>query len=243
MTQANARAKVGCCGFRLPLGEYTQLLPAVEVQQTFYQPPQIPTLERWRAEAPPEFEFVIKAWQLITHAARSPTYRRLRRKLTDEESADAGFFKPTAIVREAWEVTAACARALRAKRVLFQCPASFTPTRENIANMERFFASVDRENLDFCWEPRGDWSNSLVGDLCKSLDLWHVVDPFAAKTVTPARIYFRLHGRKGWRYVYEDAELEELATMLSKGKTAYVFFNNIKMTEDALRFGEILRRA
>jgi uncharacterized protein YecE (DUF72 family) len=70
-------------------------------------------------------------------------------KLTDEESADAGFFKPTAIVREAWEVTAACARALRAKRVLFQCPASFTPTRENIANMERFFSSVDREISNF----------------------------------------------------------------------------------------------
>jgi uncharacterized protein YecE (DUF72 family) len=102
MIQANAYAKVGCCGFRLPLVEYTQLFPAVEIQQTFYQPPQILTLERWRAEAPSGFEFTLKAWQLITHASRSPTYKRLRRKLTDEERADAGFFKPTAIVREAW---------------------------------------------------------------------------------------------------------------------------------------------
>jgi len=241
--QANARAKVGCCGFRLPLVEYTRLFPAVEIQQTFYQPPQKKTLERWRAGVPADFEFVIKAWQLITHESRSPTYRRLRRKLTDEERAEAGFFKPTAIVREAWEVTAACARALKANCVLFQCPASFTPTRENIANMEKFFSSVDRGNLDFCWEPRGDWSSRVIGDLCKSLDLWHVVDPFAAKTVTTARIYFRLHGRKGWRYIYEDAELEELATMLPKGKTAYVFFNNIKMTEDAVRFSEMLSRA
>jgi uncharacterized protein YecE (DUF72 family) len=77
----------------------------------------------------------------------------------------------------------------------------------------------------------------------EALNLWHVVDPFAAKTVTPAKCYFRLHGRKGWRYIYEDAELEELATMLPKRTTAYVFFNNIRMTEDAQRFSEILRQA
>lgn len=108
MTHAKARAQVGCCGFRLPLIEYARLFSVVEIQQTFYQPPQIKTLERWRAESPHDFEFVIKAWQLITHESRSPTYRRLRRKLTDAESAEAGFFKPPAIVREAWEVTAAC---------------------------------------------------------------------------------------------------------------------------------------
>jgi len=225
----------------LPLVKYTQLFPAVEIQQTFYQPPQTRTLERWRAESPSGFEFTLKAWQLITHQARSPTYKRLRRKLTDEESAEAGFFKPTAIVREAWDVTAACAKALSAKRVLFQCPASFTPTKENISNMERFFSSVDREKLDFCWEPRGDWSSRVVSDLCKRLDLWHVVDPFAVKTVTPTKCYFRLHGRNGWRYTYEDSELEELAMMLPKNKTAYIFFNNIRMTEDAAKFQEILR--
>jgi uncharacterized protein YecE (DUF72 family) len=140
------------------------------------------------------------------------------------------------------DVTAACAKALGAKRVLFQCPASFTPTKENISNMEEFFSSARRGRLSFCWEPRGDWSSRVVSDLCKRLDLWHVVDPFAAKSVTPAKCYFRLHGRKGWRYIYEDAELEELATMLPKGKAAYVFFNNIRMTEDAMRFQEILRR-
>ncbi len=45
----------------------------------------------------------------------------------------------------------------------------------------------------------------------------------------------------GWRYTYEDSELEELAMMLPKNKTAYIFFNNIRMTEDAAKFQEILR--
>jgi uncharacterized protein YecE (DUF72 family) len=71
--------------------------------------------------------------------------------------------------------------------------------------------------------------------------LRHVVDPFAKITTTPDRIYYRLHGRTGWRYKYEPEELEELATLISPNKTAYVFFNNVKMTEDADVFQEILK--
>lgn len=237
------QVKIGSCGFRLSRVEYTQLLPAVEVQQTFYQPPQIPTLERWRAESPADFEFTLKAWQLITHEARSPTYKRLRRKLTDEEKTEAGFFKPTALVKEAWEVTAQCARALQAKQILFQCPASFTPTPQHISNMKNFFSSINREQFELGWEPRGEWDREMVGELCRELDLWHVVDPFMARSATPAQCYFRLHGRNGWRYTYEDGELEELATMLPEHRKAYVFFNNIRMTEDAMRFQAILQSA
>ena len=227
MTKRWDKLRIGCCGFRLPQTEYQKNLSVVEVQHTFYQPPQIATLERWRKAAPADFEFTLKAWQLITHEARSPTYKRLRRKLTDTEIAEAGSFKPTAIVKEAWEITLACAQALQAKQVLFQCPASFTPTPEHLANLESFFSSVERAGLNFCWEPRGAWDNKLVRTICKKFDLWHVVDPFVATTVTPAKCYFRLHGRKGWRYKYEDAELEDLLGLLPQKKTSYIFFNNV----------------
>ncbi|HYY41539.1 MAG TPA: DUF72 domain-containing protein [Pyrinomonadaceae bacterium] len=234
--------KIGCCGFRSARADYYALLPAVEVQHTFYQPPQLATLEKWRAEAPPEFEFTVKAWQLITHLARSPTYKRLKRELTEAERDEAGAFRASKIVREAWATTHACAVALRAKTVLFQCPASFRPTESNIANLRRFFKRLKpaRGALNFCWEPRGDWPRETIRELCAELDLWHVVDPFAARTVTPTRCYFRLHGRGGWRYQYEDGELEELRSMLPADAEAYVFFNNIKMIEDAARFQEIV---
>ncbi len=49
----------------------------------FYEPPRDGTMRRWRAQAPIDFEFTIKAWQLITHDALSPTYRRLRSPLTE----------------------------------------------------------------------------------------------------------------------------------------------------------------
>lgn len=238
--QVERRVRTGSCGFRLSRVEYTRLLSAVEIQQTFYQPPQVKTLERWRSEAPADFEFAVKAWQLITHQSGSPTYRRLRRKLTGAEKEEAGFFKPTAIVREAWRTTLDCALAVQARTVLFQCPASFTPTQINLKQMEKFFNAIERGGLQFAWEPRGEWQPEVIRDLCRRLDLWHVVDPFVARTVTPDRCYFRLHGRKGWRYRYEDEELEELAAMLPENELAYVFFNNIGMTEDAIRFQEIV---
>ena len=242
MTKNFDKLKIGCCGFRLPQAEYQELLSVVEIQHTFYQPPQISTLERWRTAAPAAFEFTLKAWQLITHEARSPTYKRLRRKLTESERADAGFFKPTALVKEAWEVTRACARALKAKHVLFQCPASFTPTREHLANLETFFSTVERDGLGFCWEPRGAWDQKLVRALCQQFDLWHVVDPFVTPTVTPANCYFRLHGRKGWRYTYESAELADLLELMPAQKPSYVFFNNVQMIEDALKFQTLARK-
>lgn len=233
------KVKIGTCGFRTNKEEYAQMLQAVEVQHTFYQPPQIKTLEGWRAQVPPDFEFTLKAWQIITHEAKSPTYKRLKRKLTDEERVSAGYFKPTAIVREAWEVTLACARALQAKTVLFQCPASFKPYKENIKNLEKFFSRAERNNLNFAWEPRGDWDEKTVKSICENLDLWHTVDPFAQKTVTPGKCYYRLHGRTGFRYQYEEEELAELAALLPEKQTSYVFFNNRYMLEDALLFQKI----
>ncbi len=236
------KINIGTCGFRLSKEEYVRLLSCVEIQHTFYQPPQIATLERWRAEVPSEFEFTLKAWQLITHESKSPTYKRLRKKLSETEFTDSGYFKPTAIVKEAWETTRACAKALKAKTVLFQCPASFKPTEENIANLYKFFSDIDRDKLNFCWEPRGDWDNTIVEGICSDLNLWHVVDPFEKTTVTTDTVYFRLHGRTGWRYKYEDSELEELASLLPKNKLAYVFFNNIEMTNDAKQFKQIYRQ-
>ena len=236
-----SKVKIGTSGFRTNKIEYAKILSCVEIQQTFYQPPQIKTLEKWRAEVPEDFEFAVKAWQLITHEAKSPTYKRLKKTLTETEKEEAGYFKPTAIVREALEMTLACAKALKAKTVLFQCPTSFKPYTENIENLKTFFSSIERKNFDFAWEPRGDWNDKAIKEICEELDLWHVVDPFEKITVTPERCYYRLHGRGGWRYKYETDELEDLAAMMPKNKSAYVFFNNIFMTEDALKFKEIVR--
>lgn len=231
-----ALVRIGSCGFRRSREVYYAQLRAIEVQHTFYDPPPASTLEAWRAEAPPDFEFTLKAWQLITHVSSSPTYRRLKRALSPEDRAETGSFRPSRIVLEAWEETRACAKALGARTVLFQCPARFRPTPLHIENMRHFFGTVERDGLNFCWEPRGDWPPDLVEELCEELDLWHTVDPFAQQTVTPDRCYFRLHGIGGYQYTYRDDELRDLLDLLPEDRPSYVFFNNMTMIPDAVRF-------
>lgn len=234
---------MGSCGARMPLADYAELLPLVEVQHTFYQPPQIATLERWRKDVPDDFQFTIKAWQLITHESRSPTYRRLRRALGPDEMEECGAFRDTPIVREAWEVTRDSALALRARCILLQCPASFTPTDEHAGNLTHFLATIDRAGIALAWEPRGAWPAELVHEICTEHDVSHVVDPFKVESVTPGRPYFRLHGRTGYRYRYEDAEMEEMLEMLPEDGDSFVLFNNISRIEDAARFRELAKRA
>lgn len=240
----NEKIKIGTCGFgRAKRSEYFELLNAVEIQHTFYEPPSIKTLQKWRSEAPNDLEFTLKAWQMTTHEASSPTYKRLSRPLTEKEISEAGFFKANDTIKEALDLTLACAEALNAKTVLFQCPARFQPLPENILNLKQFFSTIDRQGLNFAWEPRGKlWEDSLIRELCDELDLWHCVNPFDRPTVTPSRCYYRLHGQPRWRYTYEEDELMELVSLLPK-KLSYVFFNNITMKDDAVRFKKILQEA
>src|SRR3954451_281377 len=234
--------KVGTCGFgRVKRPDYVKLLPVVEIQHTFYHPPQIATLEKWRRDLPDDFECTLKAWQMITHEGTSPTYKRLDRPMTDKEVEEAGFFRPTETVRDALELTLECAKALNARTILFQCPANFQPLPENILNMKQFFTSFDRGGLNLAWEPRGKlWEDDVIRDICEELDLWHCVNPFERSTVTPQNCYFRLHGRPRWRYTFDDEDLYELATIVPHDRLEYVFFNNITMKEDAIRLHRVL---
>jgi len=231
--------KAGCCGFPKAKTEYYKHFSVVEVQQTFYQPPQVETAQRWRAQAPPGFEFTLKAWQLITHPPTSPTYRRLRMEIENPDRC--GFFRPTDEVLAAWERAKEIAKALEARIILFQCPASFTSTKEHIADMRAFFQTIERGDLLLAWEPRGKWEDEEIRGLCQELDLTHSVDPFQRLPVYGKIAYFRLHGIGGYRHRYTDEELSRLLHWCRKYKKGYCLFNNISMFEDALRMREMLK--
>lgn len=228
--------KIGCCGFPLPKTEYAKQFCVAEVQQTFYEPPRISTLEKWRSEVPDDFEFTLKAWQLITHTCKSPTFRRLRTKMTEKQLTQCGSFQDTQSVRDAWQKSLNCAKALKTRYILLQCPASFTPVPAHLKQMRRFFTKIERGDLKLLWEPRGEWPMELIRSLCIELDLIHTVDPFVSRTVDESMIYFRLHGGKGFKHIYTDAELEMIRAMIPPAMPAYVMFNNIAMLNDAKRF-------
>jgi uncharacterized protein YecE (DUF72 family) len=215
---------------------YFAAFDLVEIQESFYNLPRLATVEKWRATAPAAFEFVLKAPQLITHEPTSPTYRRLRKPLSEARKKRYGAFKPTREVRTAWGETLALAKALRSRIVVFQCPAFFTPTAEHIRNLTKFFEDSERDSLAFAWEPRGEWPDTQVKTLCKRLDLIHCVDLFQRRPVWGEPAYFRLHGKGGYHYKYSAAELKELLALVRRFKEAYVLFNNTAMFADACRF-------
>lgn len=236
--RGKAEIKVGCCGFVTSQQKYFRLFRLIEIQSTFYQLPELKTAEKWRGSAPAGFEFTMKAWQLITHEPSSPTYRRLMEKISPQKSDCYGRFRPTEEVLAAWQRTALFASTLGATLVLFQCPASFHPTAENVANMREFFGQIPREGLQFAWEPRGKWSKELIRQLCEELGLIHCVDPFKDKPLFGDFQYFRLHGITGYRYHYTDQDLEQLKKWVGK-RPSYLLFNNNWMKEDALHFMEL----
>lgn len=235
--------KVGLCGFTIGAARYFESYPALEVQQTFYEPPSLTTLSRWRQQAPSTFDFTIKAWQVITHPATSRTYRRMKTPLIDSQRKECGAFQPTGTVFKAWETTLRCARTLRASAILFQCPASFRAEQRNLDNMRSFFGRIERPSgLSFLWEPRGPWPDDIVLSLCKELGLIHAVDPFIRPSLTPELTYWRLHGNGSSYASYNDNELEQLRNWLPDGAPAYIMFNNLPRPQDSQRFMAMMSR-
>ena len=234
--------KLGMCGFTIGAAAYMKQFAVVEVQQTFYDPPPLPTVQKWRAQAPDAFEFTMKAWQVITHFGTSRTYRRLRREFSDVARREAGGFRVNGTTLSAWDTTLEAAAALRATAILFQCPASFKATAENVTCMREFFATIARPSgVRLLWEPRGPWPDELTLSLCRELGLIHAVDPFIRPSLTTELLYWRLHGNKSHYANYSDEELQQIRDWmpLDRDVEAYVLFNNIPRVKDLKRFREL----
>ena len=238
--------RVGLCGFTTSMRLCARDFPIVEVQRTFYDPPPDATMRKWLTAAGPGLEYTMKVWQLVTHPASSPTYRRMKRRLDEHDVP--GFFRDSPSVEEGWRRSIECAEVLSASAMLFQCPASFTPTGENIVRMRSFFERIQRPNARLLWEPRGPlWidQRALAIALCRDLQLVHVVDPFVSPADPGRSVYWRLHGPGSPRASYDRAKLLRLHRMLLDAgphETAYVLFNNLPRFDDAKRFTALLRK-
>ncbi|MEM2924432.1 MAG: DUF72 domain-containing protein [Methanocellales archaeon] len=240
------KLKVGCCGFPKGRKQYYQHFNIVELQSTFYSLPELELVKKWRAEAPSDFEFTVKGSQLITHSPESPTYRRVKLEIGEKDRGKYGLFKPTPEVFNAWEQTRKICEVLKARIVVLQTPASFTPSEENLANMHSFFSSIEKGSLEIALELRGKWESSVIKQLCEKYDLIHCVDPFASQPIhLKQTLYFRLHGsppgKKMYSYKYSENDLRLLQLKIKSymDKEIYCMFNNIAMWDDALRFKEL----
>lgn len=237
--------RVGCCGwgFFRPkeyfgedwkkryasiLQAYSSMFPLVEVNSTFYRIPMVKTAERWLAEAREKnegFEFTVKAFKGITH---------------DERFAGKSV--------ELFDGMKSICKALDAKLLLFQTPASFGPEKNNIDAMERFFAGIKRGRLLLVWEPRGEWLKrpEMIRKVCERWDIIECIDPLRSELAVKRDVaYFRLHGfgkPMMYNYRFSDAELRRVKKAVNEcgAEKAYVLFNNTYMYEDASRFRRML---
>lgn len=247
--------KVGTCGWSVRGGRsaYYKTFCCIELQETFYRLPKVDTAKEWRMGAPEGFEFVVKAWQALTHPAASPTWRRAGGPPKWGKAENFGFLRPTEENFRAWEETLKVCEVLGAGFLVLQTPPTFKPSPEATEGMRAFFTSIERRGVKIGWEPRGEWNQRPddVRILCEELSLVHVVDPFRRMPFLESDIvYFRLHGIGGgetnYGYAYTDDDLRRLLLMLDELKTAkrvYIMFNNLNMAQDAQRFLTLLRGA
>ncbi|MEM2896330.1 MAG: DUF72 domain-containing protein [Candidatus Bathyarchaeia archaeon] len=122
--------KVGCCGFPTGKKKYFKTFKLVELQSTFYDIPKLESAHRWRKEAPEDFEFTVKAWQAISHPSNSPTWRRMKTKIFENEKQNYGFLRPSKQNVEAWNKTLEVCEALKSQVCLLQTPPQFNCTKE-----------------------------------------------------------------------------------------------------------------
>jgi len=235
-----SRVRVGCCGFPIARAEYGKNFRVTEIQQTFFDPPPRDTLRVWRKQAPSDFEFVVRAWQLITHDATSPTYAKLRRHLTALDLKQAGGFRTTPIVLDAWKTMREILDILGADKVLFQTPETFYPGPDSRDRMRRFFATIERAGVLCLWDPRGMWPDEEIAEVCEDAELLHVVDPFERPSLTCGMQYWRILGFEGFRHRFEDAELRELCECIPPDEDTYTLFANASMLDDAIRMRNLV---
>ncbi|MCE4624774.1 MAG: DUF72 domain-containing protein [Desulfurococcales archaeon] len=241
---------VGTCGFSKSRKLIFRDLDAVEIQETFYDPPPRERLIRLREEAPETFEFTVKAWMLVTHNYNKMLWKRLKREVPGRVE-NYGSFQDTEEVWWAWEETLNAAEALKARIIVLQTPASFTPTRDNIKSVTNFLSKAPRRGHLLAWEPRGEWwdNRELLSKIANEYDVI-IAGDFLRGRLPPAEAdiaYGRLHGLGGkevnYKYKYTDDDLRRLLEIVEglTSKRVYVMFNNVYSYYDAVRFKQLFK--
>ena len=208
--------KLGIDAYTSTLNAYAQIFDSVEVNHTFYRIPKEDTAKRWRTEVPENFTFTVKAYRGITHEKHFENCEEYTENVLN------------------------IAKILKAPIVLFQTPKSFKQTKDNERKVIDFLSTLPK-SFRYALELRGwQWKTTFA-------DWIWVVDPFAQQPPSQEEHYLRLHGQppgnRMYHYKYTDDDLNWLANFvknLEKEGNVWVFFNNVWMYENALRFKSII---
>jgi uncharacterized protein YecE (DUF72 family) len=209
---------------------YVRRFPLVELNYTYYRPPEAKDLDRLAGRAPDAFQFLVKLHQSFTHELD---------------------FSQTAAFRAALE-------PLRERKMLLGLLAQFpqrfhneTENRQGIEELAERFAGHELA-VEF---RHASWARPDVAEWLKDQGIHLVaVDAPAIPALYPSGlvhstrlIYVRLHSRRteNWYqgdkdrydYLYSDAEMLEwlnaLATRADQADRALLLFNNCRRSQAA----------
>jgi uncharacterized protein YecE (DUF72 family) len=250
-----AKIYIGTSGWSYPKGEgtwkgyfypkgkineleyYSQFFNTVEVNSSFYRPPNPGYVYNWARSVPKDFLFTVKLWQKFTHP-------KMYKESTGEEAV---------ISREDVDTFKRSLEPLMKYGKLGALLAQFPPSFKNDSFGQQMISAVIKtfNQYRLAVELRHrSWSDDKnTSSLLKSSNVaWVQIDEpkFSSSIarelpITSDIAYFRFHGRnaemwwKGdsetrYKYLYSSDEIEELSDMVKSAaqetKLSFALFNN-----------------
>jgi uncharacterized protein YecE (DUF72 family) len=220
------------------------MFTALEINNTFYRPPSEKVAKAWASKTPDDFTFVVKAWQKFTHPGK------ILRKKSDEQWES--------VTQEDFDQFRAgvlpLAEAGKLGLLLFQYPASFKWSEENMESLEKTLRNF-YDHAKIVEVRHKSWTEHAA-ELRRLLEEYRtgqalIDEPKFATSIrqepepTGDTLYFRAHGRnanawfhhkESWErydYLYTRKEIKQHAERIQTAaaskpgvQKAFAFYNN-----------------
>ena len=219
------------------LGYYSQFFNAVEVNSSFYSPPDPERVYNWIRRVPEGFLFTAKLWQKFTHP-------KMFKETTGSDATislrDIDIFKGS---------LEPMVRVGKLGALLAQFPPSFKNDSFGRQILQAVIKSFSNYRLAIELRHRS-WSDdpNTARQLAESNTAWVQIDEPKFESsiaqqlpITSDMAYFRFHGRNAenwwqgdsetrYRYLYSPEEIQELARRVAgasqQTRLTFAFFNN-----------------
>ena len=216
---------------------YSQFFNTVEINSSFYRPPDPGFVYNWARRVPPGFLFTVKLWQKFTHPGM---YKEATGQDAVIAQSDVDLFKK-------------CLEPLVKAGKLGAMLAQFPPSFKNDNHGRQILGAVAKAFGEYklAVELRHrSWSDAeSTADFLRENNMaWVQIDEPKFSTsvaaevpVTADMVYFRFHGRNArdwwsgdtetrYRYLYSAEEIDGLAERVKaageKARILFAFFNN-----------------